>query len=290
MGSLVTLLPLPEVEMLAHFRLHWCLVCLLSSIWLLVFKRKWAWTAVLAAGIHAFPFVAFSMGQGKPVSPFTLFSANVHRPNRSVDKVMAAIKEANPDVIILIETDHWWVEQAHQALTQHYPFECAIPRSDNFGMMVLSRLAGDINHLELGSADIPSIIMRLEHDQKPLTLIATHPLPPISHHTTRLRNQQLDDLAQYVAGIDTPVIVAGDLNTTIFAHSYARLVSNAKLRHAGLGSGTYATWPSYLGIMGIPIDHVLVSEPLRGSHFRVHRNIDSDHLPISVSIGLTNQP
>jgi endonuclease/exonuclease/phosphatase (EEP) superfamily protein YafD len=57
------------------------------------------------------------------------------------------------------------------------------------------------------------------------------------------------------------------------------------LENARRGHAIAATWPPRK-LLGVPIDHILHSESMIASEFRVLTDIGSDHLPIMARLGL----
>ena len=91
---------------------------------------------------------------------------------------------------------------------------------------------------------------------RPLLLVAVHPFAPESMAHARERNAQCARLAQLVASDPRPVVVAGDFNLTVGNPAWRDLHRAAGLlRWRGAAPATY---PSWLGGLGIAIDHVLV--------------------------------
>nr|MBA3938336.1 endonuclease/exonuclease/phosphatase family protein [Planctomycetota bacterium] len=105
---------------------------------------------------------------------------------------------------------------------------------------------------------------------RPLLLIAVHPFAPESSAHTRERNAQCARLARMVASDPRPVVVAGDFNLTVGNPAWHDLRRDAGLlRCRGAAPATYPAW---LGSLGIAIDHVLV----RGLALR---SLAAVHLP-----------
>ena len=78
--------------------------------------------------------------------------------------------------------------------------------------------------------------------------------------------------AERIAGIDTPVIAAGDFNTAPWAPRFADFLSETGLKRPILEP---ATWPTGLGpldTLGFPIDHILV----RGGGFTALAPLESN--------------
>ena len=109
---------------------------------------------------------------------------------------------------------------------------------EKFGLALLSRVPLESVRFEtFGDKWSPSIVARLSLDGRPATVIGTHPPAPIGAKTWENRNEHLAELAQFVAGLDGPVLVAGDLNMTMWSPHYDRLIETADLRNARDGHG-----------------------------------------------------
>ena len=62
------------------------------------------------------------------------------------------------------------------------------------------------------------------------------------------------------------------------------LEEKAGLRNARKGYGIQPTWPNASRLIGIPIDHILVSAQWDVLSFKVGENIGSDHFPVIVEL------
>ena len=90
-------------------------------------------------------------------------------------------------------------------------------------------------------------------------------------------------------------LVIGDFNITPWSKPFREMLKGdglgqGKLRDTREGRGFFATWPSGLGWLGIPIDHALVTQGIE-----VHRRgaglplRESDHGWIEVTIRTLSQ-
>jgi endonuclease/exonuclease/phosphatase (EEP) superfamily protein YafD len=116
-------------------------------------------------------------------------------------------------------------------------------------------------------------------------LLAAHPLPPVSV-LQDLWRESLADLAQEVAGVDLPLVVAGDLNADR-DHAAFRALLGVGLRdaHDALGRGLARTWPADLP--ALHLDHVLVRGPsLVPVDVREARIPGSDHLAVVADLAV----
>ena len=188
---------------------------------------------------------------------------------------------------MVMEINKNWVG-ALKSLQREYKYHTLLPREDNFGIGVYSKLPITKESVKyFGSTGVPSIILTLKTAQDNLTLIATHPVPPISNSYFVSRNKQLFDIAQYIKTLSGQLILAGDLNTTMWSSHYKQLEESGNLKDARKGFGINATWPSPLGIFGIPIDHVLVSNEVQVIDLKVGASFGSDHRPLIVDLNFT---
>ena len=80
-----------------------------------------------------------------------------------------------------------------------------------------------------------------------------------------------------------PVVLAGDLNVTMWSPHYIDFIRTSGLTNARDGYGIGGTWPS-IPLLGLPIDHILTTKGSWIGDFRVHSGVGSDHLPVSVEL------
>ena len=117
------------------------------------------------------------------------------------------------------------------------------------------------------------------------TIIGTHCLPPVSGRYFASRNAHLKALAGRVMKTRGPVVVAGDLNTSMWSVHYRDLVERSGLRNARKGHGLLPTWPSgATWLLRIPIDHVLHSHHFTAASARTAQIQGSDHLALIVDL------
>jgi endonuclease/exonuclease/phosphatase (EEP) superfamily protein YafD len=119
-----------------------------------------------------------------------------------------------------------------------------------------------------------------------LTLINTHPMIPLTRPNFEARNEQIHSIVALVNQAQGSVILTGDLNTSIWAGSYRALEENTGLRNTQRGFGILPTWPTFMPLAMIPIDHALVSENIGVVETRTGPRIGSDHLPLIVTVVL----
>jgi endonuclease/exonuclease/phosphatase (EEP) superfamily protein YafD len=136
-----------------------------------------------------------------------------------------------------------------------------------------------------GDAATPSIVATLESGPASFEFILAHLNPPLGRDMSARRNRQLRRIGQHIAVSDESVLLAGDLNTTVWSPYYKEFEQLSGMNNARAGHGIGATFPP-LPLLGIGIDHILVTPPSSVGDFRVHEGIGSDHRPISARVSM----
>ncbi|MBK8223860.1 MAG: endonuclease/exonuclease/phosphatase family protein [Candidatus Obscuribacter sp.] len=209
---------------------------------------------------------------------------NVNTRNQSYGKVAALVHKYNADVVALQEIDDTWLTALKNKLPD-YPYVAAQPRPDNFGIAIFSRLKLDDQKTEdFGSAQVPTMLARLEFDGAPVTVVSTHPLPPVGTEALNMRNEQLKLLGEARSKWERTVVLMGDLNSTSWAQIFKELCTKADLMDTRQGFGIQPTWPTYSRTLWIPLDHCLVSKDLVVRQRKVCETIDSDHFPVYIEL------
>ncbi|NET32105.1 MAG: endonuclease/exonuclease/phosphatase family protein [Cyanothece sp. SIO1E1] len=211
---------------------------------------------------------------------------NLLTSNNQFEDVETYIQENSPDIIVLQELNDLW-ELMLEPVLSDYEYRLSIPREDNFGIAVFSKTEfSDLRELTIGEAGVPSISGDFLIGDSTITLIATHPLPPVGSSYFNHRNLQLSELGRMVSEINNEVVVVGDLNTSSFSTHYKKLIKESGLIDSRKGFGLLTTWPTWFSLARITLDHCLVSEGILVKSREVGGHIGSDHLPIVIKIGM----
>ena len=278
-------------ELTSHFRLHLAVALgSLTMIWLA--RRRWLIAAISAGAalVNLFPVLtvylpgeALEANNGAKVR---LVSLNVHTENENNGLVLKFLENTDADVILLMEVDKAWID-ALQPLRTNYSHVVAEPREDNFGIALFSRLPlTNSGVLEFGEAEVPSIRATMSVGKQLCVLLGTHPLPPGSSEYARLRNEQFGKICTWVHDQNLPVVVLGDLNCTPWSPYFADLLRNGGLKNVSPKAGLYGSWPAWLPLFRIPLDHCLVSTNICIISKRMGPQVGSDHLPLEIELQL----
>lgn len=256
----------------------------------------------LAAGLAAFAWQAWRI---HPYTPFArtqsrrargsggpglrLLVANVLMENRRADDLLALVRDADPDVLLMAETDDWWDARLAPLLESH-PFALRRPQPDTYGLHFFSRLPLRGAELRfLVEPDVPSVFAELELGSgRSVALWGLHPRPPLPGDDTEERDAELILVAREAAARDGPRVVMGDLNDVAWSDTTRLFQKLSRLLDPRVGRGLYATYPAQLPFLRWPLDHLFHSSDFRLVRLETLRRFGSDHLPILIE--LAHQP
>jgi endonuclease/exonuclease/phosphatase (EEP) superfamily protein YafD len=274
-------------DLFSHFRVQVFQACLLLigiAIWKRNNRQILLWV-VLACVNYA---VVLPFYFGRPPAAVGNTSRamliNLDASNGNTEEVLTSIQAVDPDLLLLEEvTSHW----AEELRVLDYPYRLAKVREDCFGIMLLSKFP--LSHSQVvyvGSAGVPTLTTDVHLPTGDIFLVGTHPVPPISTEYSRDRNSQLQALPKLVSEQKKPVLLIGDLNTSPWSSHFSQLLSDSKLKNSMVSFGVQPSWPAQLGLLRIPIDHVLHDPRILIHQRMMGPNVGSDHLPVIVDFSI----
>jgi endonuclease/exonuclease/phosphatase (EEP) superfamily protein YafD len=245
----------------------------------------------LAALLNAAPVLLLWSGPGRGAGDdgsvrhrAVLF--NVYVLNEQRARVLAWLRDTDPDFVVLLETDARWLDSLEPLRATH-PHVVAQPRNDPFGIALFSRHPLHEARIELiGEAAVPSIFAGIELGGATATLAATHPVPPWGGLLAALRDEQLERIGERLASLSRPLLLLGDLNTSQASPLFGRLLAASGLRDSTRGFGLQPTWPADMPLLAIALDHCLHSDDIEILDRTVGPDLGSDHRPLIVDFRL----
>ena len=220
---------------------------------------------------------------------FRILTANVLMPNRNAEALIAMIREHQPDIFVTLETNAWWQEKL-DVLEKDYPHSIKCPLENLYGMHVYSRLPLEDSKLQfLVEDDIPSMhtLIVLPSGQK-VRMHFLHPTPPspTEHEESTQRDAELLVVAKSVgeAELETPVIVAGDLNDVAWSTTTRLFRKISGLLDPRIGRGMFNTFHADYWFARWPLDHLFHSEHFTLSFIKRLPHFGSDHFPMLVEL------
>jgi endonuclease/exonuclease/phosphatase (EEP) superfamily protein YafD len=209
---------------------------------------------------------------------------NVYYENRTLDTVVAEVRRHDPDIVFLMEYSYDVQRQIESSFAD-YPYRLIEPSRFTMGLALFSRIPIDSAEVYRAEATrIPIFQARLRAGGRPFTLVGGHPWPPQPQWGQLHRDQMLEIIrvAEAAAG---PLIVAGDFNAAPWSHTMLLLAERAAVRQVRQPPDLTKTW-HLLPRVGLPLDHVLVSDEWRLLSYQYGAPAGSDHVPLIVELHL----
>ena len=282
LSVLLPLVPVWPLVLFEHFRWQYVPVAIAIVPCAAALRlRGWFDVAAIAALIDLIAVTSDLTASTRALpagTPLRVLILNVHTESTGYARVRQLIVDTNPDVIGLVEVSQRWLDELAPA-TAAYPHRLEQTRDDNFGVALYTRapFAGEIE--ELGSR-LPSAVAALDG----VSIILTHPLPPVSSDALDAMYVQFDAVAARARELGPRVLVMGDFNATPWSRPFHRLVAATGLCDTRAGFGVQASFPTAPALVRIPIDHVLASCAIGVRDRRVERDVGSDHLPVVLDL------
>jgi endonuclease/exonuclease/phosphatase (EEP) superfamily protein YafD len=279
------------LELTTHFRLQYLLGGLFTLLlYGLARRRVEILLCLFCVGLNAINILPWYLPIAKTTSeqPLRVMVANVLTSNQRYDDFIRYVQRSQPAVLVVMEMDEIWQKKL-QDLKPILPYSIEEPSADNFGIALFSKLPLEqpkIQNWGVGAYVVPSLSATVTIAQKPMTLIATHPLPPLKPDYFMFRNQHMTEMADYVKQLKNPAIVMGDLNMSMWSPYFRQFVQTTKLKSSRQGFGVQPSWPVDSPLLQIPIDHCLVSPTIRVVKNQIGPDVGSDHYPLIADLAV----
>ena len=229
----------------------------------------------------------------RPAEPstgvITMMTHNLFGMNYEMAQVTSAIRAENPDIIVLQE---YFGEQAtdlHPLLIADYPYYARCRGGKRANLGIYSRLPfeqvedGACPDNAYGTTRTAHILVNFKSaGGKPFSVITTHMDWPIPVNRQR---EQLSALSGVLDKIDTPLILAGDFNSTPWSYALRDFVRTNGLERETMNLPTYPKTFYYADawrqtIPFLPLDHVMTRGGIVVHSLNVGEPTASDHLPV----------
>jgi endonuclease/exonuclease/phosphatase (EEP) superfamily protein YafD len=301
-----------RLDLMTHFRLHYMLAG--AGLFLLFLSQQEFGGAAIAAAIALWQGLvwygsrpAFDRSAGKGDPPVTFMAANLQWSNEDRSRAIETLRAASADILVLAEPRRDWLPFI-DALADSYPYRSNARWPVASGPQILSRLpilrSRTYHPLVEGETIRPAGLSSAYHNMAArfsfeetvvaiseglfLTLLGIHAPSPGSGSRSAMRNAYLEGVASHCARIEGPLLLTGDFNLTPWSPVFGDFIRATGLVNAG--GGRFATWPTWLGPLGIPIDHALLRGPLALRRMTQGPRLGSDHWPLLFSIAVGGDP
>lgn len=226
-----------------------------------------------------------------PSTTLRVLSMNLLFLSNDKERVLAQIRAADADVVVLQEYHQDWDLDLYPALREAYPFECRPLREGIFGQAVYSRVpfVGEPTLLRLHRDDYcPQVGVVVNVGGREIEVWDIHLISPSNAEYIKRQCEQMRVLRAHLEKRTRPVVLLGDFNSTAMSWTASTLRSlDLREAHATVGSGRGATWPMLplvRYVPGVRIDQAWASREIEWLSSRVMRETGSDHLPICVEL------
>lgn len=289
--SVLVLDPETYAVMLLRAFMPWWASLLLAGSLVAAWRRlSWLGVAMLAGAFvaHAewnvFEQAVHEDGDARKLRVAQL---NVWQSNDAHADIVATIRRSGADVVSVQEVSPEWAEALRDGLADQYPYQLLRPRTDCYGIALLSRRPLLRPHV-LPVAGNVFLEADVEVGEDKVHVIAAHATSPTGLADFHRRNEQLLRLAELVRSMDGTVLLLGDLNTVHWDDTYRRLCMRSGAHP--LNPSTQMTWPAIGPMALIPLDHALVKGEVQSGRVDSFRIAGSDHRGLLAEIRLGHAP
>ncbi len=246
-------------------------VLLLAVVASIAGLRLASFGAILLAMITGLElFMAFNWPG--PPGRLSLYQKNLRFDNAALTELEADIRAVNPMMLTLQEVSEPNLTLL-EALKDTLPYQHVCPGGTVGGTAVATRLT-PVPGATLCAPGLAA--MQVRTDDADFWIVSVHlhwPWPYEQADQTRA-------LLPVLAGLDGPVIMAGDFNMVRWATSVRRLAAAARVQPAGPTMGSYFGLTPWLSL---PIDHVFSPS---GGRVTPRQLLGSDHLGLVAGLEL----
>ena len=255
----------------------------LAALW----QVSWVWRYVPGAPLEVESRYA-AVGAPERIA---LLTTNVLQKSRDCDALLKIIGEADPDLVLAVETDEWWCSRLTEGLRARYPHSLIYPLSNGYGLAAFSRLELTDPEIRFLVDDaIPSIKTGVRLRSGALVdLYGLHPQPPAPQQDSTERDVELVLVGKEIKKANRPAIVLGDLNDVAWSPTTSRFKSVGGLLDPRRGRGFFNTYPAGLPGLRYPLDYIFHTAHFAVCDMRVLPRFQSDHLPLVAALCLNHK-
>ena len=222
----------------------------------------------------------------KESAPISIISVNVYQFNKEYEKLIALMKEVQPDILLTLESNQDW-ENALTKIESDYPNFKKVPLENTYGIHFYTKL--EVKYIKVNyliADDLPSIEAALiTKEGIPFTFFGVHPPPPspTEEDNAKERDGELLAVGKKIKEIKGSIIVAGDFNNVAWARSSILFRKTSELIDPRIGRGFVSTFHAKYRLLRFPIDLFFHSPDIFVEDFKTLKPIGSDHLPLFCS-------
>lgn len=310
MYALVTFISFAEEwfigELAASLRWHWLLCGMVLALFFLLRRQYLFLAATCALMMYHAPSVYLlatsdrpALEQGREFRTLRVLQHNTLRFKDNTEAVINALKKhgSEYDVVFLQEVSPKMNKRLNELLPE-FPYIIPAYFEQRFDNAVLSKYpVANFEIRMFPDLEIGYIrcLFSLDEVGSSVVMYGMHATAPVSPAYWFARNSQFSHIAAEISADVAPhKFLVGDLNLTPYSPVFGQLLEHSGLQNSMVGYGIENTWGSFLPlrILGLPIDHLLISDGLYVKSKKVGPDHGSDHFSVStalaVPVGETN--
>jgi len=281
----------PLFDAFSHFRVHLAVLMAISAVPALLIglwreglmSIAFSLTALATVFVPA-PAPASDAAVPAPaveesLPEYRLMQLNLRYDNRRREDVLRLIAREAPDVITLQEASNDWKTRL-KTIEARYPYSIFCPSSKRIGgVAILSRRPFAFGTTPQCVGNSLMALARIDFGGRSALVASLHLDWPWPFEQAA----NVEEIAPFLVRLGGPMILAGDFNAApwsqtlkdVSASSGTHLIEG--LRPSWLINGTMAHAASWIGL---PLDHILVSERISTEMIDTLQPVGSDHLPL----------
>lgn len=272
-------------DLFNHFRLQAIIGTLMCVFIFLYLKDKKGIIACLIVLFFNVGIMGARLQEMKGIGPtkhgseasMSVIAFNVLTSNTRYADVISMIEKEDADAVLFFEVDQSWAEQL-SPLEEIYAHSIKHPRPDNFGIIAFSKKPFTGNVEYFNGKGVPALLMVFDD----IVIIGAHPVPPVVKSSMEKNRAYLTKVANLIDQTsEKPVLLAGDLNATLWSAAITPLIDAGFMRVNSYGLAY--TWPQNNPALALQIDHFF-GRNIVAADFRTLPSAGSDHSPIRADI------
>lgn len=226
-----------------------------------------------------------------------VLQANVLYSRSDYAPTFALIRSQRPDIFVLQEMTPASIRLVTNQLNRKFPYWFACWSKGPCWILVGSRTPIVVDRPLAERKRIIALTTQVRG--QPMGLVTVHPRTPVLPSWFRERNEQLTYAANITRTQPLPTVLLGDFNISIFSPIYKTIFQPVE-PEAGRKSGTrqlrlrparrslmQPTWPRFIPVMLIPIDHIFTNTGFHSFNFRTLDHADSDHRAVVADLSFS---
>lgn len=279
-------------DVLTHFNIQYTIALIVCLIMVLVLRssRRYALLFALALLVNAyflFPYFWPQSASSASGNALRVMNLNVFTDNREYQRISGYLREASADVVFLSEIEPELMDMLEQELGDIYPYVYDEAMEGTHGLAMISKQPFvQTETVPLDERHHRFLTAEITWQGQPVKIYAAHPHPPLSPFWTKSRDDELRVIRDGIASEMNAHIFLGDFNASPWSNPMRQLFAQTRLRHGAEGFGIYPTWRYKTMLLGVPLDHILISDEWQVASYTLGRDVGSDHFPVVAELYL----